>query len=114
MNNAGTVLLTIADMSVIETEIEVDETDIPFVQVGQPAKIEIDAFPDKNFPGQGDRSRQQPDHRDRPPPRAAPRTSRSSSRSTVTVPDVRPGLHLHGDDHDGDAPEGARACRFRR
>ena len=31
MNNAGTVLLTIADLSVIETEIEVDETDIPYV-----------------------------------------------------------------------------------
>ena len=29
MNNAGTVLLTIADMSVIEAEVEVDETDIP-------------------------------------------------------------------------------------
>jgi len=51
MNNAGTVLLTIADMSVIETEIEVDETDIPFVSVGQPARVEIDAFPDKKFPG---------------------------------------------------------------
>jgi HlyD family secretion protein len=51
MNNAGTVLLTIADMSVIETEIEVDETDIPFVDVGQPAKVAIDAFPDKSFPG---------------------------------------------------------------
>lgn len=51
MNNAGTVLLTIADMSVIETEIEVDETDVPHVQVGQPAKIEIDAFPDREFPG---------------------------------------------------------------
>ena len=51
MNNAGTVLLTIADMSVIETEIEVDETDVPFVEVGQSAKIEIDAFPDRSFPG---------------------------------------------------------------
>ena len=51
MNNAGTVLLVIADMSVVETEIEVDETDIPYVQVGQAAKIEIDAFPDKSFPG---------------------------------------------------------------
>ena len=29
MNNAGTVLLTIADMSILEAEIEVDETDIP-------------------------------------------------------------------------------------
>jgi HlyD family secretion protein len=51
MNNAGTVLLTIADMSVIETEIEVDETDVPHVEVGQMAKIEIDAFPDRTFPG---------------------------------------------------------------
>ena len=31
MNNAGTVLLTIADMSVLEAEVEVDETDIPNV-----------------------------------------------------------------------------------
>jgi len=51
MNNAGTVLLTIADMSVIDTEIEVDETDIPYVQIGQRAKITIDAIPDKEFPG---------------------------------------------------------------
>lgn len=51
MNNAGTVLMTIADLSVIETEIEVDETDIPFIALGQPAKVKIDAFPDKEFPG---------------------------------------------------------------
>lgn len=51
MNNAGTVLLQIADLSVIETEVEVDETDIPYIQLGQPAKIKIDAFPDKEFPG---------------------------------------------------------------
>ncbi len=50
MNNAGTVLLTIADMSVIEAEVEVDETDIPFVQLGQLAKVTIDAIPDKTFP----------------------------------------------------------------
>ena len=35
MNNAGTVLLQVADMSVIEAEVEVDETDIPAVQLGQ-------------------------------------------------------------------------------
>lgn len=51
MNNAGTVLMTIADLSVIETEIEVDETDIPFIQIGQPAKVKIDALPDQEFPG---------------------------------------------------------------
>jgi HlyD family secretion protein len=51
MNNAGTVLLTIADLSVIETEIEVDETDVVDVHVGQAAKITIDAIPDREFQG---------------------------------------------------------------
>lgn len=51
MNNAGTVLLTIADLSVLETELEVDETDIPFIQLGQPARVTIDAIPDREFPG---------------------------------------------------------------
>jgi HlyD family secretion protein len=51
MNNAGTVLLTIADMSVIEAQVEVDETDIPNVTIGQTAKITIDAMPDKSFKG---------------------------------------------------------------
>ncbi len=51
MNNAGTVLMTLADMSVIEAEVEVDETDIPFVRIGQPAKVTIDAIPDKEFTG---------------------------------------------------------------
>jgi HlyD family secretion protein len=75
MNNAGTVLLTIADLSVIETEIEVDETDIPFIQIGQPAKITIDALPDQDVSGPGDRGRQQPDSGDRRPA-AGHRTSR--------------------------------------
>jgi HlyD family secretion protein len=51
MNNAGTVLLTIADMSVIEAEVEVDETDIPSVSLGQPARVTIDAVPDRTFRG---------------------------------------------------------------
>jgi HlyD family secretion protein len=51
MNNAGTVLLTVADMSVIEAEVEVDETDIPTVQLGQRAKVTIDAMSGKTFTG---------------------------------------------------------------
>jgi HlyD family secretion protein len=51
MNNAGTVLLTVADMSVIEAEVEVDETDIPNVKLGQKAKITIDAMAGKTFSG---------------------------------------------------------------
>ncbi len=48
-NNPSVVLLILADMSVIEAEIQVDETDIPTVAVGQKAKITIDAMPDKTF-----------------------------------------------------------------
>jgi len=51
MNNAGTVLLQVADMSVIEAEVEVDETDIPNVKIGQIGKITIDALPDQTFTG---------------------------------------------------------------
>src|SRR5262245_30699869 len=51
MNNAGTVLLELADMSVIQAEVEVDETNIPHVQLGQKAKITVDAIPDKSFTG---------------------------------------------------------------
>ena len=51
MNNAGTVLLTIADFSILEAEIEVDETDIPSIRFGQRAEITIDALPDDTWTG---------------------------------------------------------------
>ena len=51
MNNAGTVLLTLADMAVIQAEVEVDETNVPNVQIRQIAKITIDAIPDRTFKG---------------------------------------------------------------
>jgi len=51
MNNAGTVLMTLADMSVIQAEVEVDETNVPNVQLGQKAKVTIDALPDRSFRG---------------------------------------------------------------
>jgi HlyD family secretion protein len=38
-------------MSVIQAEVEVDETNIPQVQIGQIAKISIDAIPDRTFKG---------------------------------------------------------------
>jgi HlyD family secretion protein len=50
-NNPSVVLLIISDMSVIQAEVEVDETDIPNVKLGQPAKVTIDALPDKGFKG---------------------------------------------------------------
>jgi len=50
-NQPGTVLLTISDMSKVETEMEVDEAAIPNVKLGQSAQIRIDAYPNKTFKG---------------------------------------------------------------
>ncbi|MDI6697410.1 MAG: efflux RND transporter periplasmic adaptor subunit [Candidatus Saccharicenans sp.] len=52
MNNPGTVLLTIADLSIMEVEVEVDETDVVNVKVGQTSRVKVDAFPDQIFKGQ--------------------------------------------------------------
>ncbi len=51
MNNPGTVLLTVSDMGVVEGEMEVDETDIPHVKLGQKATLTFDAYPEKKFDG---------------------------------------------------------------
>jgi HlyD family secretion protein len=49
MNNPGTALMTISDLSVIEAEMEVDETEIPAVSLGQEAGLTIDAYPGRSF-----------------------------------------------------------------
>jgi HlyD family secretion protein len=51
MNNPGTQLMTISDMSTVEAVLMVDETDVPNVQVGQRAVLSIEAYPDKAFEG---------------------------------------------------------------
>ncbi|HEV2989074.1 MAG TPA: efflux RND transporter periplasmic adaptor subunit [Candidatus Angelobacter sp.] len=50
-NSQGSLLMTIADMSVITAEVRVDETDIVNVKTGQPAEVTIDALPGKTFHG---------------------------------------------------------------
>jgi HlyD family secretion protein len=51
MNNPGSLLLTIADLSTMEAVVEVDETDIPDIAVGDSTSVEIDAFPNQRFSG---------------------------------------------------------------
>jgi HlyD family secretion protein len=51
MNNPGTVLMTIADLSVMEVEVEVDETDVIGLSLGQQADVRIDALPDRVIQG---------------------------------------------------------------
>lgn len=50
-NKDAATLLTIADMSVLETKVKVDETDVSRISVGDSAVVEIDAFPDTTFVG---------------------------------------------------------------
>src|SRR6266404_5938933 len=51
MNNPGTQLLTVSDMSTVEAVLMVDETDVPNVQVGQKAMLAIEAYPERAFEG---------------------------------------------------------------
>lgn len=48
----GKTLMTIADLSLFEVEVEVDETEINKIDLNQLAEIEVDAFPDTTFSGQ--------------------------------------------------------------
>ena len=50
-NNPGTVLMTISDLTHMEAWVEVDETDVVDLRVGQPAEILVDAYPDTVFHG---------------------------------------------------------------
>ena len=113
MNNAGTVLLTLADMSVIQAEVEVDETNIPHVSSGSrrrsrstrcrtgPSRAtsrEIGNSPIQTGAAAG---------RDAGDQLQGRRRARRDDARRAT------GLHLHGRHHDGDAQERRRRCRFR-
>jgi HlyD family secretion protein len=50
-NKDAATLLTISDMSVLETKVKVDETDVARVAIGDSAIVQIDAFPDTTFLG---------------------------------------------------------------
>ena len=96
MNNQGTVLLTIADFAVLEAELEVDETDIPDLRLGQETEIEIDALPNRSYRGRVTEIGNSP----------IQETGQSASQATnfkvvVTldddIPDVRPGFTCTAD-----------------
>jgi HlyD family secretion protein len=98
MNNPGTVLLTLADMSVIQAEVEVDETNIPTVSLGQRATIVIDALPDKIYHGKVTEIGNSPIQT----PGATAGTRQATNFKVVVVleediPEVRPGFTCTAD-----------------
>jgi HlyD family secretion protein len=50
-NATGSYLMTISNMSVVTSEVMVDETDITSVRLGEAADVTIDALPGKYFKG---------------------------------------------------------------
>jgi len=51
LNKDAATLLTIADMSVLEVKVKVDETDVSTISLGDSAIVQIDAFVDTTFRG---------------------------------------------------------------
>ena len=96
MNNPGTVLLTIADFAILEAELEVDETDIPDVRMGQEAEIEIDALPNHTYRGRVTEIGNSPIQ-----PAAQNASQATNFKVIVTldevIPEVRPGFTCTAD-----------------
>jgi HlyD family secretion protein len=105
MNNAGTVLLQLADMAVIQAEIQVDETNMPSVHFGQKAKISIDALPDRTFAGHVT------EIGNSPIAAAAGATGTQATNFKVVVmldevvPDIRPGFTCTADNTTAKRPQ---------
>ncbi len=101
MNNAGTVLLELADMAVIQAEVEVDETNVPHVQIGQIAKVSIDAVPDRTFKGHVTEIGNSPIQSTAGGQQVAAGTQATNFKVVVvldeTVPNVRPGFTCTAD-----------------
>lgn len=51
MNNPGSVIAVLADLSEILVEAEVGETEVVAIRVSQPARIKVDAVPEKDYAG---------------------------------------------------------------
>lgn len=68
MNNPASVIATLADLSEVLAVVDVDETEIVHVAVGQDAELEVDAMPERSFAGRvvevGSSGFSRPDQRD--------------------------------------------------
>lgn len=49
MNNPGTVMMTLADLSAMQARVDVDESDVVDLKIDQHAQVKLDAMPDTAF-----------------------------------------------------------------
>ena len=54
VQNAGTDIMIISDLSQMEARVDIGEMDVVLIQPGQKARLEVDSFKDKKFTGIGD------------------------------------------------------------
>jgi HlyD family secretion protein len=97
MNNPGSLLLTIADLSVMAAAVQVDETEIPFLNHGDSAIVRIDAFPDQTFSGRVTRISSSALQQGSAPANQAPGQARAVDFEVIVTidappPDLRPDL----------------------
>jgi HlyD family secretion protein len=52
VQNAGTDIMTISDLSQMEARVDIGEMDVVLLQIGQKAKLEVDSFKDRKFNGE--------------------------------------------------------------
>jgi HlyD family secretion protein len=48
---AGTEIMTVSDLNAMETRVDIGEIDVVLIQVGQKARLDVDAFKDRKFSG---------------------------------------------------------------
>ncbi len=94
MNYPGTVLMVVADLSKMQALVEVDETDLLAVKIGQEAIVRVDALPDTTFPGKVTKIGYMPVTK-------SVATEQTATNFEVevtldsTAPELRPGMTVH-------------------
>jgi HlyD family secretion protein len=99
-----TVIMTVADLSVMEVEIMVDETDIKDLKLGESAEVRVDALPDAKIKGEVTEIGASAVVRGSIPGQVTPTNTGNQAKDfkvTVTLkdppPSIRPGLNATAD-----------------
>jgi HlyD family secretion protein len=102
MNNPGTQLMTISDMSTVQAVLMVDETDMPNIEMGQKAMLSLDSYPGRKFDGIVTEVGHSPILRDDPELQGLTTTSEAINfKVKVKIldppPSIRPGFSVTAD-----------------
>jgi HlyD family secretion protein len=102
MNNPGTQLMTISDMSTVQAVLMVDETDMPNIAVDQKALLSLDSYPGRQFEGLVTEVGHSPIQRDDPELQGLTTTSEAINfKVKVKIvdppPTIRPGFSVTAD-----------------